>query len=364
MASSSAWAPDWSVTPGEVLADELEARDMSQSELARRMDRPIKTINEIVNGKAAITPDTAVQLELALGISARMWLGLESTFREWQARRRAMAELERHTSWAKAFPVADMRRHGLIDPGVKPSTGELVAALLTFFGVSSVRAWRRQWAAPAVAFRHSPSFASSTPAMSAWLRWGERRAADIACAPFDAGRLLELLTDVRPLSRQEPFADVVAELTARFSACGVALVLTPELSGTRVSGVARWLAPDKALVQLSLRHRTDDHFWFSLYHELVHLLDGSRIDHLDVDDASGSTDTEAERQADRRARDLLIDAERYDEFVRAAHFGAEDVRGLAREVHVAPGIVVGRLQRDGHLAPSRLNGLKKRVSWT
>ena len=65
----TAWQRDWAVAPGEILQEALEDRDMSQSELARRMGRPVKTINEIVNGKAAITPDTAIQLELTLGIT-------------------------------------------------------------------------------------------------------------------------------------------------------------------------------------------------------------------------------------------------------------------------------------------------------
>src|SRR3954454_19289296 len=127
MASGSSWQPDWSVAPGEILAEEIDARGMSQSELARRMDRPTKTINEIVNAKSAITPETALQLELVLGVSAGMWLGLETTFREWNARRGTLAALARHSDWAKAFPVADMRRYGLLDPATEASGGGLVA---------------------------------------------------------------------------------------------------------------------------------------------------------------------------------------------------------------------------------------------
>lgn len=68
--------------PGEVLLEALEEREMSQAELARRIARPLKTVNEIIKGKAAITPDTAIQLERALGISARFWNGLEGLWRE------------------------------------------------------------------------------------------------------------------------------------------------------------------------------------------------------------------------------------------------------------------------------------------
>jgi len=77
-----AWQPDWTVAPGELLLEALKDRGISQSELARRMDRPAMTINEIVNGKAAITPETAIQLELTLGISASFWNQLEAIYRE------------------------------------------------------------------------------------------------------------------------------------------------------------------------------------------------------------------------------------------------------------------------------------------
>ena len=54
---------DYAVSPGSVLAEELEARGMSQKELAARCGRPHQVINEIVQGKKAITPETALNLE-------------------------------------------------------------------------------------------------------------------------------------------------------------------------------------------------------------------------------------------------------------------------------------------------------------
>ena len=77
----SGWQPNWSVAPGDILLEALQDRGMTQSELAQRLARPLKTVNEIIKGKAAITPETAIQLERALGISARFWTGLETQYR-------------------------------------------------------------------------------------------------------------------------------------------------------------------------------------------------------------------------------------------------------------------------------------------
>lgn len=71
---------DLLVHPGELLAEELEVRGLTQRALATAMERPVQAINEIVRGKKAITAETAVQLEDALGIPAHLWLNMQSTF--------------------------------------------------------------------------------------------------------------------------------------------------------------------------------------------------------------------------------------------------------------------------------------------
>ena len=73
--------PDIAIPPGEFLAEEIAARGLSQKELASRMGRPINAINEIINGKKAITAETALQLEEVMKeIPARFWLNLETDF--------------------------------------------------------------------------------------------------------------------------------------------------------------------------------------------------------------------------------------------------------------------------------------------
>ncbi|MDD5287854.1 MAG: HigA family addiction module antitoxin [Dehalococcoidales bacterium] len=73
--------PDIAIPPGEHLAEEIEARGISQKELAKRMGRPINAINEIIHGKKAITAETALQLEGVMPeIPARFWLNLETDF--------------------------------------------------------------------------------------------------------------------------------------------------------------------------------------------------------------------------------------------------------------------------------------------
>lgn len=355
----SVWQPDWAVPPGEILSEALQERGMSQSELARRMDRPVKTINEIVNGKAAITPDTAIQLERALGISARLWNGLETNYREHLARQRADRELADYAPWAKGFPFADLVRHGVVP--ATTTKGGRVAALLSFFRVSTPAAWNRQWQEPAVAFRRSPAFLSKQKALAAWLQWGEIAAEAVEAQPYDAVKFREIVAKVRTMTRREPFLQIIETVKEMCASAGVILVLTPELPGTHVSGATRWLAANRPMMQLSLRHKTDDQFWFSFFHEAAHILEGQQRDYLDEADTPPAGDEE--RLADEFARNTLIPPDDYEDFVARGDVSEGAVRAFAQKQGISAGIVVGRLHRDGKLDRSHLVPLKRPIQW-
>lgn len=80
------WSPDWSVHPGEILREELQARGITQALFAADIQRPAKTINMIIKGKKGITADTALDLEGALGVSAQFWVRLQAEHDLWVAR--------------------------------------------------------------------------------------------------------------------------------------------------------------------------------------------------------------------------------------------------------------------------------------
>ena len=106
------FTPDYASPPGETLAETIEALGLTQSDLARRMGRPLKTINEIIQAKAALTADTALELERVLGVPASLWNGLESNYREHLARQRAAARFEVDEAWLARLPVATMQKRG------------------------------------------------------------------------------------------------------------------------------------------------------------------------------------------------------------------------------------------------------------
>lgn len=352
------YEPDYVSPPGETLLETLEALGMSQAELAERTGRPRKTINEIVKGKAAITPETALQFERVLGVPASFWSKREYHYREFLAREEERKKLANQTAWLDKLPVKTMVKLGWI-----PAADDRVTQLrhvLNFFGVASPQEWRGLWSGAQAAFRRSPAFESDPGAVAAWLRKGELEAQRIACAPFDEARFKDVLVSVKELTATTP-ERFIPELTQLCASAGVAVVFVRELPRTRVSGATRWLTPVKALIQLSLRYKTDDHLWFTFFHEAAHILrHGKSGLFIEEEDGGG----EKEEEANQFAADLLIPAPELRSFLEKWNRSLAAVRHFARAQGISPGIVVGRLQHEGVLPRTHGNKLKIRFQWT
>jgi Zn-dependent peptidase ImmA (M78 family) len=143
----------------------------------------------------------------------------------------------------------------------------------------------------------------------------------------------------------------------------VAVVFVPELPKTRVSGATQWLNKDKALIQLSLRHKTNDHLWFTFFHEAGHILLHGKKD-VFVDTVTGN-DGEKEDEANTFAGDFLLPKRSYKEFAdRHFKFSPTVINQFADDIGIAPGIVAGRLQHDGLLRYDACNDLKEKYEWS
>lgn len=348
--------PDIAIPPGETLAETLETLGMSQAELARRADRPVQAINEIIRGVKEITPETALQFERVLGVSAHVWINLDANYRLTKARLAEKERLRSEVSLASKYPYRAMARLGWVARIREPR--ERVSELLRFFGVVSLR----DVPLPAAAgFRRSTKRDASIEALAAWLRQGERQAQGVETDSFNEARLREAIPEVRSLTRESPnvFEPRLTEVLAH---CGVALVLVPHLPRTYAHGATRWIRRDKALVQMSIRYRWDDIFWFSLFHELGHLLLHGR-EQIFIEYTDAVRD-EREQQADAFASERLIPSTAYQTFLQRAQRPSKPaVVEFAREQSIAPSIIVGRLQHDAYIPHSHLNHLRARFQW-
>ena len=354
----TSYNPDHTSAPGETLAELLETHGMTQAQLAARTGRPKQHINEIIAGKAAITHDMAIQLERSLGVPAAFWNNREARYREQLARGAEHERLSSQIAWLREFPLKEMFHWGWLRP-VEDKV-EQVRELLNFFGVASPEQWRDIWGSRQFAYRKSEAFASRMGALSAWLRRGELAAREIPCQPYDETRFRSSFEKLRQLSCSGDPKEFVPQMTRICAEAGVAVVFVPELTGCRASGVTQWLTPEKALIQLSLRHKSDDHLWFTFFHEAGHIvLHGKKEVFVEWD----TPDSDKEQHANRFAAETLIPAPHWRRIRSLGRYSKALVRSLAAEAGVSPGIVVGRLQHDKLLPLSHCNDLKRRYEF-
>jgi plasmid maintenance system antidote protein VapI len=354
------YEPDYAVPPGASLRSTLIELGMTQADLANRTGLSLKHINQIVQGIAPISPESALLLEKAAGVPARIWNAREAHYRDHLARTQDTQALAADSAWLDDLPVRELIRRGHLTKGA--DAGTRLQEVCRFFGVANRESWERVWREPLAAFRKSPSFASHAGAVATWLRLGEIAAGEIVCDPFDAKRFRETLGRLRKLTRTTDPKIFIPTLKKMCAEVGVAVVLVPEVPGTRASGAARWLTPTKALIQLSLRHLSDDHLWFSFFHEAAHVLLHGKKETFIHDGKDGAyLVEELEREADAFASSMLIPRQ-FDAELESLQTG-QAIVAFAERLEIAPGVVVGRLQHQELIGWNQHNHLKQRFRW-
>lgn len=350
--------PDYVIHPGEYLAEVLESRDIKKNDFARRAGISPKAVSQIINGKSLYSSELALTFERVLDVDARLWMNLASNWQLFQAERKESETLanESTRSWLKLFPVADLRKMGIVPDTRKPR--EIAEAILRFFNVSSPESCSDWIENRAVSFRKSVAFEESKEATAIWLQLAERNAVDLELPPYNREAFRKGLDLLRTCTLLNPQV-VLERMKDECAKAGVAVVCIPKLKGTRLSGASWWLGNDRPIIALSLRYHTNDHLWFTFFHEAAHvLLHGKKAIFLDSQEAGVSAE---EKEADLFARNQLIPLAQWNRFVARKAFFKNDILIFASEVKVHPAIVVGRLQHEKKIEQSWHNDLKESV---
>lgn len=360
MVEGTTFQPNWLSPPGETIAEIMATCGLSMAEFARRIGASSDTAEGLTVGSTHIDQTLAERLHGVLGPSAEFWMNREAQYRADAARLTSQGTEMSDREWVQHLPVRDMVRFGWI--GAPNGFAAKREECLRFFAVPDVATWHRKYQGvlSVAAFRTSSSFPSSPGAVSAWLRWAELKSQEIACGIWNTSRFRDKLTEIKALTRRKDPGLFLPALTRMCAECGVALVVAPAPTGCRASGATWFLNPQKALIVLSFRYRSDDQFWFTFFHEAGHLiLHGA--DALFLEDGSDAT-IEEEAEANEFAARVLIPAELVTGLMKARPQVREIIR-LAAKAGVSPGIVVGQLQHLGRIGRDRFNSLKRRYAW-
>ena len=334
--------------PGATIKEQLNDRGMCQKEFAARMDMSEKHISKLIHGDVQLTPETAVRLEMVLGVPAKFWNNLEAIYREKIIKAEAENAMDADVEIVKLFPYNEMAGFGWV-----PETGkakEKVVNLRKYFGVVELSLLENEHITR-IACRRLAITDKSDLALMAWAQEARIKARNIQTAPINIKGLISSVPELRSMTVLKP--DIFCPRIKKYLAdYGIALIFLPHLKGSFLQG-ASFLDGNKIVVGLTARGKDADKFWFSLFHELAHIVLG----HVGQPDGTSEDD---EKAADQWSGDTLIKAEDFEIFRRERNYSERSVLRFAKDQGIAPGIVVGRMQSEGMIKYSMLNYMKEK----
>lgn len=330
--------PNFVVSTGDFIAEWMEDEGINAAELARRLGTSRKHVSELLSGKAPLSHEVALDLERVTGVPARLWNLYEAGYRGDLARRSSDQELAGQYEQAKAFPLAYLRKYGFVTASARDHAGT-VRELLGILGVADFDAFWETWRAGSIAYRRSASARENVPGLATWLAIAEQEVDKRGDVPeFDRAGLEQLVPALRSLTAHDDPVGAVKTAVAELHDVGVLLCFVPAIPGLGLHGATRWINGNP-LIQLSLLWRTDDQLWFTLFHELGHVLL-----HGDKDLYLNGEHSTPEDEANTWASDLLIPPAIAAGLPRERNVAA--VVTIAAQLGIAPSIVLGRIQRE------------------
>ena len=331
--------------PGATIKEQLLDRGLSQKEFAVRMGMSEKHISKLINGEVQLTPDVAVRLEMVLGVPAKFWNKLESTYREKLVKANAENDMDADKELAKKYHIVKcLKMVGFLRPEIQPKR----LFILKYFEVVNLEIIEDMQLSK-IACRRLAETEKSNLALLAWAQKAKLEARTIKTSLVDLKSLKKSLPEIRSMTTMNP-SDFCPKLIELLSNCGIALVFLPHIGGSFLHG-ATFYDGNKIVVGLTVRGKDADKFWFSLFHELGHILLGH------INQPNGTTE-EDEDAADSFAKETLIPTEEFNTFTTQNDFSKAAICAFAQEEHILCGVVVGRLQKEGFINYNRCNDLK------
>ncbi|GAA5269326.1 ImmA/IrrE family metallo-endopeptidase [Vibrio cholerae] len=353
MLVSNDFNPDWVSPPGDTIIDLMDEVGLSIEELSKQIGLPKSKGQSLIEGELDIGDQLASRLEATFDVSKKFWLSRENAYRK-----HIVKQEEINRTWLDSLPVRDMSKYGWIPKGL---TGKKkLMECLNFFGVGSVSEWLSVYENRSlpVAFRKTASFPTAPLAELAWLRRAEIISSKNRCYDWDRDLLIDSLNDIRCLSVLPDPRVFLPKLRSILAACGVSLVILQTPQGCRASGATCFFEKDKATLIMSFRYLQDDHFWFTLFHEIGHLiLHEKEIVRLEGSESDDSSRIE-EDEANEFARNVLIPKEYQSQMKYFSLRNWREIVRFSKRIGISKGIVLGQLQHMKLIPFSHLNRLK------
>jgi HTH-type transcriptional regulator/antitoxin HigA len=350
---------DYIIHPGETVAEILKDRNMTQKELAERTGSSTKHICKVVSGKANISPSFAKKLEYALDIPSGFWINLQAIYdNEYQTYIDENEISDKELIIVKKLDkiVEYLCQLNMINKNL--TLAAVCVALRRLFGLSSLTIIPQQ--SIVTAFRKSEATSTDIFILFAWLRLCELLDAETPSQPLDVKKLESYIPEIKSLINED-ISYAQKRLKEIFFDCGIVFKIVKHFVGAPVQGFIKKAKNGTILLCMTIRYSFRDIFWFTLFHEIAHVLHGDYNDDSKIDFVSNNDN--AENLADMYARDAFVNPADYARFISNRHFYLNNMEQFAKSQIIPVDILVGRLQHDGFLEISAYNNLKVKYSW-
>ena len=342
------------IHPGEFLAETLDEFSVSQTDLAKRIGMSEKAVNEIIKGKNPITRTTASYLNNVFPFSEAYWMNLQNRYEEDTLKLQRESELKEEAKVYLCNPdlidtYKELSKFGLVDKlrNTTSNAGNIVLNLQRFFGVSSLRNIENCHVSQ-TAFRKYKGRSFNKYTTTAWLQLGMSKAQKTKSKPFNKNVLKAKLEDMARLSQEN--SDVyLPKLEEMLKDCGIVLACMPYFKNTHAQGAATWVNPAKALIMIATTKKSEDRFWFNVFHEIGHILKHSKKEwFVDFEEPASQRDEEMEQEADLFAQKHLIPNFEYvkKSIMESEKNSTDAICTVSKKIKRSPAIIAGRIAHE------------------
>lgn len=325
--------------PGYYIKEIVDESGLTQEDFAKRLDTTPKNLSILIRGEQSISIDIAMKLSRMLDTSVIYWLGLQNAYDALVAESRSDEELEAERRVFEFFDYKVFRDYyGL--PALTRKKDDQIKALRRFLNVSSLTVLTKR--DMAVSFRSSSIdlTESSIVKANAMVQIATNEALREKPPKFNKKSFKSAVEYA--LSLTSNHRDFYPLIKRAFEDAGVEFIILPNIPGSKINGATKRIG-DSIMLMVNDRRLNADSFWFTLFHEIGHIIKG------DFGISFEKEKGEQEVAANKYAEDCLIPPEEYKKFTEEGRFGIHDIKRFAARIERDPGIVLGRLQNDGHV---------------
>ncbi len=341
--------------PGSYVEDIIDDLNISQKEFAERLGVSAKTISKIVNAEEPISKDTANKLSKLTGISLETWLNLQATY-DLKVIEIENQQNEDEKAICQLIDFSYFKTNGFVERK-KYSLSEKISELRQLLRVSNLT-YLSQFN-QAVSYRNSKVFDKKTIVNSnIMLELATQFAKDATENKLNRQKLKKLLPELRAMTFQNP-EEFYPVLKNKLLECGVVLLGLPKLKNASLHGATKRFKNGSVLLLMTDKQKYSDIFWFSLFHELGHIINNDFFSNY----SNEAEYREKEELADTFAQEWLIDSESYSEFLLNNQFDRQAIIDFANHIEIHPSIVLGRLQKEKLVDYHKFHDLKTKYTY-